>query len=237
MTMSDNNRPSNDPRLTDRSVTGRSHDTDVMSTPPSDEYQWDEPPPAWRNERTYVSEPNYVNNVVRPLRDRVRWGAIWAGLLVAVGSYLVIQLALVATGAIDLADPNEADAWWSAAAALVAFFVGGLTTGASTMWDNATDGVLHGVVLWAVGVVALLVLSVASSGLTLGALDATGVFDSVSTDIDDAIGDIDAQDAGDGAREAASWVLLGLGAGIVAAVVGGSVGATLWPRRDVDERR
>ena len=251
MTMSDNDRPSNDRRLSDRSVDrGTSHDTDVMSTPPtmSDQpsvrsqlpdggHRLDEAPTAWGTEQSYAPPPVHVSNVVRPLRDRVRWGAVWAGLLVAVGSYLVIQLALVATGAIDLADPNAGDAWWSAAAALVAFFVGGLTTGASAMWDNAIDGVLHGVVLWAVGVVALLVLSVASSGLTLGALDATGVFDSVTTDIDEAIDDLDAQDAGDGAREAASWVLLGLGAAIVAAVAGGSVGAMLWPRRDADDRR
>jgi hypothetical protein len=105
------------------------------------------------------------------------------------------------------------------------------------MWDNATDGVLHGVVLWAVGVVALLVLSVSSSGLALGALDATGVFDDVSADLEDAIDDAEAQDVGDNAEEAASWVLLGLGAAIVAAVAGGSVGASMWPRRNGNDGR
>jgi hypothetical protein len=205
--------------------------TDVMNRPsdPAPDRAWDHTAADRSDGRPRVAGI--------PLRDRVRWGAVWAGLLVAVGSYLVIQLALVATGAIDLSDASAGDAWWSAAAALVAFFIGGLTTGACAMWDNATDGVLHGVVLWAVGVVALLVLSVSSSGLALGALDATGVFDDVSADLEDAIDDAEAQDVGDNAEEAASWVLLGLGAAIVAAVAGGSVGASMWPRRNGNDGR
>ena len=38
--------------------------------------------------------------------DRVRWGPVWAGLVIALGTYLLLQLALLATGITDLADPG-----------------------------------------------------------------------------------------------------------------------------------
>jgi hypothetical protein len=191
---------------------------------------------AGTTETQIVDRSTYVGieTADAPMRDRVRWGAVWAGLLVAVSSYLVLQLALVSVGLIDVGAPEASDAWWSAGAALLAFFLGGVTTGATAMWDHVTDGVLHGIVMWAIGVVGLLVLSVASSGLTLGALDATGVFDDVRVDIEEAIDESDADS--DVAEEAASWVLLGLGAALFAAVVGGMAGAKLWSGRPTDAR-
>src|SRR5215203_7227403 len=62
-----------------------------------------------------------VRRIVRA--DRIRWSAIWAGLVVALGIYMFLQLALVATGIVELADASGSDAFWSAAAALVAFLV------------------------------------------------------------------------------------------------------------------
>jgi hypothetical protein len=167
-------------------------------------------------------------------RDRVRWSAVWAGLLVTVSVYIVLQLALIALGVIDVSDAESADAWWSAAAALVAFFVGGLTTGATAMWNGVGDGVLHGVIMWALAAVGILVLSVAVSGLTLGALDTGGLFETVTDDLEQAIDGAGADVRADDAEEAASWVLLGLGAAVAAAVVGGSVGSKMWDGRDDD---
>src|SRR4051794_40984953 len=85
-------------------------------------------------------------------RDRIRWGPVWAGLVVTVAVYLLLQLGLVATGAVDLAQPTTTDAVASAVAAAVAFFVGGLTAGATAYRRGIDDGLLHGVVLWAVAV-------------------------------------------------------------------------------------
>jgi hypothetical protein len=154
---------------------------------------------------------------------------------------LVLQLTLIATGAVDPNDVDAGDAWLSAGAALVAFFVGGVTTGASALWDNVSDGVLHGVVMWSVGVVALLVLSVVASGLTLGAIDSSGLLDDLSADLEETIEDAEAPASAD-TEEAASWVLLGLGVAVVASVLGGALGAKLWngsvdDRSDVDRRR
>jgi hypothetical protein len=179
---------------------------------------------------TYVS-----TDTGRWRRDRVRWSAVWAGLLVTLSVYIVLQLTLVAVGVIEIGNAQSSDAWWSAAAALVAFFIGGVTTGASAMWNSVPDGVLHGVVMWALAAVSILVLSVAASGLALGALDSGGLFDGVTDNLEEAVDDAGDDVRGEDAEEAASWVLLGLGAAVAAAVFGGSVGAKMWDGRDDDD--
>jgi hypothetical protein len=171
-----------------------------------------------------------VDEPLRAQRDRIRWGAVWAGLVVAIASYIVLQLLFVAVGAIEIGAPQQADAWWTAAAALLAFLLGGITAGASSMWHDVVDGLLHGVVMWAIAVAAVLLLSVLGGGLIMGALDATGVFDQVTVDVDEVAAAVEAEDA----QEAASWALLGLGAAWIAAALGAVIGAALWPNtRDV----
>lgn len=158
-------------------------------------------------------------------RDRIRWGPVWAGVVTAVGSYLFLQLALIATGIVDASGGATADALWSAAAAIVAFFLGGLTAGASSMWQGADDGILHGIIVWFAGLVAVIVLSAVGSGVALGAFDTSNTFDDLSTE------DIDAQTQ-DQAQEVSANALLGLAVGLAAAAAGGAAGAKMWPRDD-----
>lgn len=193
---------------------------------------------------TVTERPPSHEAVDEPLhaqRDRIRWGAVWGGLVVAVATYIVLQLLLVAVGAIEIGAAEQSDAWWSAAAALIAFLLGGITAGASAMWHDVLDGLLHGVVMWAIAVAALLLLSVLGGGFALGALDATGAFDDIAIDLDEGTvegvtADLGAEDA----EEAASWALLGLGAAWIAAALGAVIGALLWPNtrdvRDPDRR-
>ena len=159
-------------------------------------------------------------------RDRIRWGPIWAGIVTAVGSYLFLQLALVATGVVELGDSAGDDAIMSGIAALVAFFIGGVTTGASAMWQGADDGVLHGIVMWFAALVAIIVFSAVGSGLALGSFDTTDVFDEFSLD------DVDVDQANDDAQDAAGKALLALSLGLAAAAAGGALGAKLWPKVD-----
>lgn len=159
-------------------------------------------------------------------RDRIRWGPIWAGVVTAIGSYLFLQLALVALGIVDLSEGVAGDAIASAIAALVAFFVGGLTTGATAMWQGADDGILHGIVMWFAALVGLILLSAFGSGLALGALDTGDTFDQFSGD------DVNAEQANDDAEEAAAKALLGLTFGLAAAAAGGAAGAKMWPKDD-----
>ncbi len=154
--------------------------------------------------------------------DRVRWGPVWAGLVIALGTYLLLQLALLATGITDLADPGTGDGIATAIVAAIAFFVGGLAVGATAMWRGADDGLLNGVVMWAVALVALVALSAIGGGIALGSIDTTQVFEEVTS------GD-PAQALGDEAQETAAWALLGLGVALVASAIGGAVGARTWP--------
>ena len=160
-------------------------------------------------------------------RDRIRWGPIWAGIVTAVGAYLILQLGLVAVGAVELGDAGTSDAVWSGAAALVAFFIGGLTVGATSMWQGVDDGVVHGVVMWFAALVLLIVLGTFGSGVALGAIDVSEAFEDFTAE------EIDVDQANDTAREAARNALIGLVLALVASGAGGAAGAKLWPRDDV----
>jgi hypothetical protein len=160
----------------------------------------------------------------RPV-DRVRWSAVWAGAVVALTTYLLLQLALVALDIVDIADLSTGEAIASAVVALVAFFVGGITVGATAWWRGSDDGLLHGVILWAVGIVALLVLSIAGGGIALGSIDTSETFEDLTAE------DIDA-DAENNAQDAAGYALLGMVAALIAAAAGGLIGAKLWPSDD-----
>jgi len=161
------------------------------------------------------------DDLTRGRRDQIRWGPVWAGLVVALATYMLLQLALIATGAVELSDADTGDALLSAAAALVAFFLGGVTAGATAMWRGADDGLLHGVVLWALGFVAVILLAGAGGGAALGALDASKAFDNITA--------ADSNKANDDAQDVAAKALLGVSAALAAAAVGGLVGAKAWP--------
>ena len=195
-------------------------------------------------ERTYSSEvrPAGITRTVSTgeRRDRVRWGPIWAGLIVALGVNVLLQLALVATGAFGLDVERTGlpeGALLSGLAALVAFFVGGLVTGASTMWRDGSDGAFHGVVMWALAVVSVLLLSVLGSGLALGA--ASDVADDLgigTSGVEQDVEDIDADQASERAESAAGGTLIGLALTLAAAVAGAVAGSKMWPPRRRQDR-
>lgn len=164
-------------------------------------------------------------------RDRVRWGPLWAGVLITIASFLVMQLAIFAA---DLfGDGGNAGTWLTAVAALVAFFLGGLVVGASALWHKVTDGLFNGVVLWALATVGLMLLAIVGGGTLLGPIS------TVASDLGQ-IQDLNLQDmpteqineALQGARDAAGWSLLGIALSLVASAAGGALGAKMWPRRD-----
>jgi hypothetical protein len=164
-------------------------------------------------------------------RDLVRWGPLWAGVVVAVASYLVMQLAIFA---LDLfSEGGNSGTWLSAIAALVAFFLGGLVVGATALWHSTGHGAINGAIMWAFATVGLVLLAVLGGGSLAGPVS------TVAADLG-AIQDLNLQNpptdqinqALQGAREAAGWALLGLGLSLVASVVGGVAGAKIWPSRD-----
>ena len=168
-------------------------------------------------------------NQAEDRRDRVRWGPIWAGTAVVLTVFIVLQLLLFAFGA-----SGTTAAVVTGVLALVAFFVGGLTAGASTMWRNAGDGLLHGVLVWALSLLGILALALIGGSALLGPLS------TLISSVPDAAGqatqaaqnaNIDPVQALDTARHTAGWTALGLGAAVAAAALGGIAGSKIWPGR------
>lgn len=171
------------------------------------------------------------------LADRVRWGPVWAGLVVALSSFVLLELALFATGLLTLdLDPDGSSTTApliTGLAALVAFFLGGLTAGATAVWRRSDDGLLQGVVVWALGILGLLLLSFQGVGL-LGSLgDTVARLDVIRNAVDPAqvAQDFDANAAIDTARDAAAGAALALGLTVVASAFGGTTGAKMAQAR------
>jgi hypothetical protein len=171
-------------------------------------------------------------------RDRVRWGPIWAGASVVLTVFIVLQLLFFALGWLDLGLDGRDGSGVAAGIvtgvlALIAFFVGGLTAGASTMWRTAGDGMLHGVLVWTLSVLGILALTLIGGTALLGPLA------SVASQAPDAAQaaqqTVDPGQALDTARDTAGWAALGLGAAAAAAAIGGIAGSRIWRiREDAD---
>jgi hypothetical protein len=162
--------------------------------------------------------------------DRIRWGSVWTGALTTLSVFIVLQLLFFALGWLDLGFNENADsslrAIVSGVLALIAFFLGGAATGASALWHRANDGMVNGVVTWAVTVMAVLALALIGGGALLGSLaDVATQF----VNLRNAGAGVDVATATETARKTAGWAALGLGLTMLASALGGSIGAKLWP--------
>jgi hypothetical protein len=186
---------------------------------------------AWPDNQTPTSDER---------RDRIRWGPVWAGALTTLSTYVVLQLLFFALGWLDLGFAGGGNstvrAVVSGVLGLVAFFLGGAAAGASSLWHRANDGMVNGVVSWAVTVTALLALALIGGGALLGSLaDVATQF----VNLRNACSGVDTARAAETARDTAGWAALGLGLSMVASAIGGSIGAKLWPghgHHDSDRR-
>jgi hypothetical protein len=210
-------------------------DAAAASTPPT-------PPPrasAASTDRVAEQHPHEpgIHGIAGDRRDRVRWGPIWAGTAIALTVFIVLQLLFFALGWLDLGRDGGDGAGVTATIvtgvlALIAFFVGGLAAGASTMWRGAGDGVLHGVLVWALSVLGILALALIGGSALLGPL---ANFAAQAPDAAQSAQSIDPAQALDTARDTAGWTALGLGAAAAAAAIGGVAGSKIWPsRRETD---
>jgi hypothetical protein len=161
--------------------------------------------------------------------DRIRWGAVWTGVLTTLSIYIVLQLLFFALGWLDLGVNGAGGttrAIVSGVLALVAFFLGGAAAGASALWHRANDGMVNGVVTWAVTVIALLGIALIGGGALVGSLADTAT---QFVNLRAAGAGVDVAEATRTAQQTAGATALGLGLSMLAAAVGGSVGAKLWP--------
>jgi hypothetical protein len=173
-------------------------------------------------------------------RDRVRWGPIWAGVLTVLTVFIVLQLLFFALGWLDLGfngapGTGATSAIVTGVLALIAFFVGGLLAGASTMWRGAGDGLLHGVLVWALSVLGILAIALIGGSALLGPL-AQLAGQAVQSGAQPPNVNIDPAQALETARQSAGGTALSLGLAVAAAAIGGTVGSKIWPgkKKDVD---
>jgi hypothetical protein len=162
-------------------------------------------------------------------RDIVRWGPIWAGTIIALATYVVLQLFFFAVGVLGPGFGPGPGAGVttvvSAILALIAFFVGGLVAGATGLWTGRQEGLLQGVTMWALTVVGILAVTLIGGGALLGAAAAAAA---QVGDVPPPVG-VDATEVLGTARNAAGWSALGLGLSVLAAALGGMIGGRMRP--------
>jgi hypothetical protein len=116
----------------------------------------------------------------RPLFPAIRWGAVLAGVAVGLSIQLVLTLLGIATGlsSTDIAQGESVGAGpliWAGISMLIAAFVGAYVAARMTGLKRKVDGVLHGVVSWAVTTLLFAFLATSAGGSLL-----SGIFSNMS---------------------------------------------------------
>lgn len=137
---------------------------------------------AHGHSRTAGVVPAAGGPVIEHTGFRLSWGAIFAGLVVAMVLQVVLSVLGLAVG-LTIWDPGDPAAHlgrgagiWVAVAALISLFAGGVVAGRLAGVLTPGDGALHGAVLWGLSVIVTLWLSAAGAGMLLG-----GAFQLVGT--------------------------------------------------------
>lgn len=132
-------------------------------------------------------DTGYADSVVsvsrRPLLPAIRWSAVLAGVAVGVSVQLVLSLLGIASGlsAVDIEQrdyPGVGPLIWAGVSMLIAAFVGGYVAARMSGLKRKADGVLHGVVSWAVTTLLFATLATSAGGNIL-----SGVFNGMAPNI------------------------------------------------------
>ncbi len=127
------------------------------------------------------SYSDLTSSIRRPLIPAIRWGAVFAGVAVGVSVQLALTLLGIASG-LSSSDVNQGDTAgmgplvWAGLSMLIAAFIGGYVSARMTGLKRKVDGVLHGVVAWAVTTLLFATLATSAGGSML-----SGVFNGLQT--------------------------------------------------------
>jgi len=126
---------------------------------------------------TVISQENVPR---RPLFPVIRWGAVLAGVAVGVSVQLVLTLLGIASGLSlssisSVEGPATGALVWAGLSMLIAALIGTYVAGRMSGLKRKTDGVLHGVVTWAVTTLLFIFLATSAGGSLL-----SGLFSSLS---------------------------------------------------------
>ena len=106
----------------------------------------------------------------------VAWSSVWVGALAAVVTSLIIGLIGYAIGAHEVASPRPTDAHklrmiavaFNIAGAFFAFVIGGWVAARIAGIQRAEPAMLHGAIVWLVGVAMLVAIASVGGGLFFG---------------------------------------------------------------------
>jgi hypothetical protein len=136
---------------------------------------------------------------VLPVRSRISWGAVFAGLFTALSVAVLLSVLGTALGLTWSAHTSRTDyvssgaAIWSALTGLVALFVGGFVTSMFTAGENRAEAVLYGVILWGLMFACVAAITFAGTRLAVGTFLGTA---NVATNVSNADWERVARDAG-----------------------------------------
>lgn len=185
-------------------------------------------------------EPTAVNSVTE-YHDRVRWGPIISGLVIAVSLQLVLSslgaaIGLSAgAGGSNAGDVGTGLGIWAVISILISLFLGGYTTARACGPMSRSTALLNGGILWAttLAISSWLLASGVSGAFGIIASNAGEVINQVQqsggADLPQNAPAVDTSQAAGNAAKAGWWFALGSLLSLAAALVGSSVG-TRKPR-------
>lgn len=111
----------------------------------------------------------------RPLLPAIRWGAVLAGVAVGISVQLVLSLLGIASGlSITSVSAGEAPGTgaliWAGVSMLISALVGSYVAGRMSGLKRKIDGILHGVVAWAVTTLLFVLLATSAGGTLLSTM-------------------------------------------------------------------
>ncbi len=189
-----------------------------------------------------INEPVAAGRVAE-YHDRVRWGPIISGVLVALATQLILSSLFGAIGAGSIADsgaprtitPDVAGnvGIWSTIALLISLFIGGWVTTRACGPMNRNTALLNGAIFWAttLALSSWLLASGVSGAFGVAASNAAGVINQVQqpgTVLPQNVPTITAEQARDIAAATSRslwWFVIGSLLGLAASLIGSVVGA------------
>jgi len=184
-----------------------------------------------------------VSQVMNLPADRVRWGPIWAGLLAAFFTLLVLSLLGLALGATTVnagqaaqgnvnANAGQYAAIWAGVTAILSFLIGGYVAGRTAAVHERGWAALNGALVFLLALPILLWLASQGLGAVIGNASSIasglhinlGQLGSTATSAAKSVTPAQAQQAADTARNTAWGTLIGLLLGCGAGALGGTIG-------------
>jgi hypothetical protein len=188
--------------------------------------------PTGRKSSTYVASDTPTREAVAAetvtFVDRIRWSAVWVGLLVALSVQLILTALTIAlgggqvdpaAGTVPLAQLMGNLGVWSAIWAIVGLFIGGWVAASLSGTIGTINGMWNGVAVWALALVFGTVLAALGTGGVLGYMG-TGFRGGPA-----AMTPMLDPQAWEATRTAATWFVIGSIVALMAAIAGGAAGA------------